>query len=68
MVYALGVHDGRGCIRVLVAPLPLGRAEDREDAVPKSAHTELSEVLVDGGPRRELTRQRSRQGQPLLKT
>ena len=54
-LYALGVHNGRGGVGVLADPLPLNRTEDRKDALPQPPQTELSEMIVDGGPWREVT-------------
>ena len=49
-IYALGIHDDRRRVGVLADPLPFGRPEDPEDALPKAAQTETSEMVVDGGP------------------
>src|ERR687893_3099521 len=58
-LHALGVHDGYRGIRVLADSLPLRRTKHSEGAVPKAAQAEPTEVVVDGGPGREVAGQHS---------
>jgi hypothetical protein len=56
---ALGVHRGRGGFRVATRPLPFCRVQASEDKMPQPIEAESPEMVVDGGPRREVAREQA---------